>query len=155
MLILAPTTLPIFNLRSLFFIFPQPTPYQNTKFVYTILHIVDKCVENTPYLGISAYLYTLVYTNKNHQNNHFLAILSEINKLLFKPLTLCSKNAILSLLIFENVRFSLPGKRNLLHRLDYSPFRFAGINTNTKNKYGLNMALPIQHPLSGQIRYIF
>lgn len=90
----------------LFNIFPQPIPYQKPKFVYNILYIVDKCVENIPYLWISAYLYTLVYTNKNHQNSQFFAKISQINTVFHKPLTLYPKNAILSLLIFENVRFS-------------------------------------------------
>ncbi len=113
-------------------------------------------MENIPYLWISAYLYTLVYTNKNHKIDYFLAKISQIITVFGKPLTLCPKNAILSLLIFENVRFSLPGKRNLLHRLDYSPFRFAGINTNTKNKYGLNMAFADSTPFewSNQVYFL-
>lgn len=113
-------------------------------------------MEKLPDMWISVYLYTLVYTNKNHKNNHFLAKISQINTFFHKPLTLVPKNAILSLLIFENVRFSLPGKRNLLHRLDYSPFRFAGINTNTKNKYGLNMAFADSTPFewSNQVYFL-
>lgn len=42
-------------------------------FVYINLYIGDKYVEKSTFLGISAYLYTLVYTNIFHKNNHFLA----------------------------------------------------------------------------------